>query len=268
MPVARTDDGVAIAYHTLGTGPRNLVFLHAWGASGSYFDETIECLDPNTVRAITLDLRGHGDSDKPEIDLTWERLARDVFAVADDAVADTFIAVGHSMGGKLAQFLPLVDPSRLEALVLVASPSAGELPIPTFVSEWVGLAGDPQAFIDTTVTPYLRRPVPEHVLRRFGQDAAKIPRAYLEWTLNLVSSTSFIEQLGSVRTPVLVVSSERDPVHSTERDIVASLPNARLEILDCGPEIPMELPVELAHVIEKFVAELPLNLPTRAEPTP
>lgn len=95
------------------------------------------------------------------------------------------------------------------------------------------------------------------MLRRFGENAAKIPRAYPELTLNLVSSTSFIERLGSVRMPALVVSSARDPVHSTERDIVASLPNARLEILDSGPEIPMERPAELAHLIERFVAELP-----------
>lgn len=72
MSVARTDDGVTIAYRTQGTGPRNLVFLHAWGASGSYFDKTIESLDPTAVRAITLDLRGHGDSDKPDAELTWE----------------------------------------------------------------------------------------------------------------------------------------------------------------------------------------------------
>jgi pimeloyl-ACP methyl ester carboxylesterase len=256
LPMSPTDDGVAIAYRAQGTGPRSLVFLHAWGASGSYFDETIESLDPTAVRAITLDLRGHGDSDKPDTELTWERLARDVFAVADDTGAGAFVAVGHSLGGKLAQYLPLVDPSRVDALVLVASPSAGELPTPTFVAEWIGLAGNAQAFIDTTVTPYLRRPVPEHVLRRFGENAAKIPRAYLERTLNLVGSTSFIEGLRSVRIPALVVSSAQDPVHSTERDIVASLPNARLEILDSGPEIPMELPAELAQLIEEFVGEL------------
>lgn len=257
MPVARTDDGVSIAYSSHGTGPRNLVLLHAWGASGSYFDETIESLDMSAVRAISLDYRGHGNSDKPDTELTWERLARDVLAVVDDAAVDAFVAVGHSMGGKLAQYLPLVVPSSVEALVLVASPSAGELSTPTFVAEWVRLAGDAQGFVDTTVTPYLRRPVPEHVLRRFGENAAKIPRAYLERTLTLVSATSFIDRLGSVRTPTLVVSSTRDPVHATEREIVASLPNARIEILDCGPEIPMELPVELAHLIETFVAELP-----------
>jgi pimeloyl-ACP methyl ester carboxylesterase len=89
-----------------------------------------------------------------------------------------------------------------------------------------------------------------------GENAAKIPRAYLERTLTLVSSTSFIERLHSVRIPALVISSAEDPVHSTESDVVASLPNARLEILDSGPEIPMELPAELAHLIEEFVAEL------------
>jgi 3-oxoadipate enol-lactonase len=256
LPATRTDDGVSIAYRTRGTGPRNLVFLHAWSASGSYFDETIASLDPTAMRAITLDLRGHGDSGKPDTELTWDRFARDVFAVADEVGADAFVAVGHSMGGKLAQYLPLVEPPRVQALVLVASPSAGELPTPTFVQEWIGLAGDPQQFVDTTITPFLRRPVPEHVLRRFGENAARIPRTYLERTMNLVSSTSFIERLDSVRIPALVVSSAQDPIHSTERDIVASLPNARIEILDSGTEIPMELPAELAHLIEDFVAAL------------
>ena len=45
--------------------------------------------------------------------------------------------------------------------------------------------------------------------------------------------------------------------HGKERDILASLPNARVRVLDCGPEIPMELPAELANVIEQFLAGLP-----------
>jgi pimeloyl-ACP methyl ester carboxylesterase len=256
VPFARTDEGVSIAYETHGNGPKNLVFLHAWGASGNYFDELIENLDAG-ARAITIDLRGHGDSDKPDTELTWDRLARDVFDVADASNADAFVAVGHSMGGKLAQYLPLVDATRIQALVLVASPSAGELPTPDFVRAWVDLAGDAQAFIDQAVTPFIRRPVPEPVLRRLGENAAKIPRSYLERTLRLVSSTSFIERLATVSVPVLVVSSSEDPVHSTERDIVASLTNASLVTIDSGLEIPMECPEELARMIMEFVATLP-----------
>src|SRR6266700_1678094 len=193
MPEVRTDDGVSIAYRSQGTGSRHLVFIHGWGGSGCYFEETVASLDLSAVRAITLDLRGHGDSDKPDTELTLDLLARDIFSVADDAGADAFVAVGVSMGGKLAQYLPLVEPSRVEGLVLVASPSAGELPLPEFVAEWVEVAGDAQAFLDRTVTPYVRKAVAEQVLRRYGEEAAKIPRRYLERTLNLVASTSFVD---------------------------------------------------------------------------
>lgn len=256
MRLARTEDGASIAYRTRGSGPRDLVFLHPWGGSGSYFDETIAGLDLAAVRAITLDLRGHGDSDKPDAELTLDLVAGDVLAVADDAAADVFVAVGHSMGGKLAQYLPLVAPSRVAGLVLVESAPAGHLPTPDFVAEWVTLAGDGQAILDKAVTPYLHRPVPERVLRRFAEDWTKIPRAYLERTLKLVEP-SFGERVRSVRVPVLVVAGARDPLHSAmASDVVASLPQARLETLDCGAEIPMEMPGELAHLIEQFVADL------------
>lgn len=72
-----------------------------------------------------------------------------------------------------------------------------------------------------------------------------------------MSTTSFIERLNSVRVPVLVVASAHDQLHSPETDaVVASLADARLETLECGPEIPMEVPAELALLIEKFVAGL------------
>jgi pimeloyl-ACP methyl ester carboxylesterase len=112
-----------------------VLFLHAWGASGNYFEETIDHLDPSAVRAITLDMRGHGDSSKADIELTWDLLGGDAFSVADDARAQSFVIVGHSMGGKLAQYLPLIEPSRVQALVLVASPSAGKLATPPAVAE-------------------------------------------------------------------------------------------------------------------------------------
>jgi pimeloyl-ACP methyl ester carboxylesterase len=253
MPSVRADDGVSIAYRTEGAGNASVLLLHAWSASGRYFDELVASFDPSIVRSIAVDLRGHGDSDKPEGELSWDRLARDVFAVADSVAVDSFVAVGHSMGGKLAQCLPLVEPARIKGLVLVASPSAAELPTPPFVMEWIELVGNAQAFVDTTIRPYLRHAVPEHVLRRFGENAAKIPRAYLEQTMNLVSSTSFIEKLDTVRVPTLIVSSTEDPVHSTETDIMASLPNARRKVIDSGPEIPMEKPAEMARLIERFV---------------
>jgi pimeloyl-ACP methyl ester carboxylesterase len=258
VPVAEAQDGASLAYRTRGTGSRNVLLLHAWGASGNYFDEMVDHLDLSAVRAIALDLRGHGDSNKADVDLTWDVLGGDVFSVADAAGAGSFVVVGHSMGGKLAQYLPLIEPSRVQALVLVASPSAGKLAPPAAVAEWVEFAGDAQALVDKTVRPYIHAPVPESVLRRFGEDAAKIPRVFLEKTMDLVKSTSFIERLDAIHMPVLIVTGSRDPLHSAAAAAVsASFPHARIETLDCGGEIPMEMPSELASLTKSFLAGLP-----------
>jgi pimeloyl-ACP methyl ester carboxylesterase len=85
MPIARTDDNTSLAYRVSGTGARNLIFMHGWAGSARYFDETIAQLDGSAVRAIALDMRGHGDSDKPGTAWTLDRLAHDVLTVADDA---------------------------------------------------------------------------------------------------------------------------------------------------------------------------------------
>lgn len=250
-------DGCRIAYRVTGTGRRVLIFLHAVGVSGRYFTETVENLDLAAVRAITVDLRGHGDSDKPDVELTWDLLAGDVLAVADHAGADTFVAVGHSLGGKLSQYLPLVDPARVEALVLVTSPSAGTMPIPDFVSAWVDLAGDGDALVEESIKRFLRAPVPDGVLRRAAQEASKIPRTYLQKTLQLVATTSFAEQLGTMRIPVLVVSTDDNPLHTTEHQILDSFPDARTRTMSCGSEIPMEQPEAFAGALQEFISQLP-----------
>ena len=63
---ARAEDGTAIAYQTLGTGPADVLFMHGWAGSGAYFDEMLKYLDLSGLRVTTVDLRGHGASDKPE----------------------------------------------------------------------------------------------------------------------------------------------------------------------------------------------------------
>ena len=97
MPKVQTDDGIYISYRTLGAGPTTLLFMHGWAGSGAYFDETISHLDLTGLRAVTFDLRGHGDSDKPETGYSDERFARDAFAVADAAGGDEVVVIGFSM---------------------------------------------------------------------------------------------------------------------------------------------------------------------------
>lgn len=78
------------------------------------------------VRVIRYDARGHGRStatDDPD-DYRWSELAKDMFAVADALGVDKTILGGLSMGCGTALHAAIAQPKRVEALVLVAPPTA------------------------------------------------------------------------------------------------------------------------------------------------
>jgi pimeloyl-ACP methyl ester carboxylesterase len=60
-------------------------------------------------------------------------------------------------------------------------------------------------------------------------------------------------------TPTLVIGCRHDAIFSPEamaEGVVAPIRGARLEIVDCGHEIPIEQPRELATLIDGFAAEV------------
>jgi pimeloyl-ACP methyl ester carboxylesterase len=96
-------------------------------------------------------------------------------------------------------------------------------------------------------------------MEQFGRDAATIGRAALEGTLDAVMTTSFVDRLGSITIPSLVIGGSGDPMFPPDAlraAVVPPLSGARLVLIDCGHEIPIEAPRELASLIEAFLAGL------------
>lgn len=255
MPVATTDDGISISYEVAGEGPPNLLCMHGWGGSGRYFDATIQQLD--RARAVTFDLRGHGHSDPAETGFTLDRIAADALAVADAAGIDEFVMLGYSMGAKFGQYLALVAPERVQGLILLAGCPAGEIPLPAeLTDDWFGREGDAARMIEIAET-YSTNPIAPELLERFGEDAAKVRRPALVGSLDAACATSFADRLGEIAAPALVVGGLHDSLFTPDlmRDAVAEpLPRARLVLLDAGHEIALELPRQLASLIEAFLA--------------
>ena len=259
MPTARTYDGVAISYETRGDGPPDLLFMHGWAGSGSYLCETLEHLDLSRLRVTTIDLRGHGDSDKPAEGYTLDGFAADAVAVADAVGAERFVLLGYSMGAKFAQYVALRAPERVSGLVLVAGCPVSEIPLPQqMLDDWYGRAGDAARLIELE-RGFATRPVAEHLFEQFGREAAKVPRVALEGSLSACIATSFADAIGAVRAPTLVVGGIHDPIFTPDAlraGVVGPLPRARLALLDSNHEIPVEQPRELAGLVEAFLAGL------------
>jgi len=124
---SRTIAGPAGALHVddAGTAERGrppVVFLHGFGGDLSHWTAQLEHLRPEH-RAIAMDLRGHGESERPrDADFGVESQATDVVAVLDALGIDRAVLVGHSLGGAIALAAAARDPDRVAGLVLVAAP--------------------------------------------------------------------------------------------------------------------------------------------------
>lgn len=260
MPTLRTDDGVSLSYQVFGEGPRNLLFMHGWAGSGAYFNQTIQHLNLSGLRVITFDFRGHGASDKVEEGYTLDRFARDTFQVADQAGADKFVVVGFSMSGKFAQFLPLVGKNRVIGQILIGGLPAIQIPFPDEVrQDWVSRAGNSNRLIELLTATFISQPVDPKVLARFGEEGAKAIPSALDQTLLMATQTSFAEELKTHSLPTLVVGGITDPFATPEmlrQTMIEPFPGARLVLVDCNHEIPIEKPLELAGLIEAFLAGL------------
>jgi non-heme chloroperoxidase len=259
MPTVTTDDGISISYATAGDGPPHLLFMHGWAGSGRYFDAMIEHLDLTRLGAVTYDLRGHRASAPATDGYTLEGIAADVLAVADAAGLGQFVVVGFSMSAKFCQYVSVLAPDRVLGQILIAGCPAGEVPLPRETTEdWLSREGDPVRMAQVP-EPYMTRPVEPELIERFGRDAATVGRAALEGTLQAVMATSFVDQLALITTPSLVVGGSGDPMFTPDTlraAVVAPLARARLALVDCGHEVPIEAPRELAALIEAFLAGL------------
>jgi pimeloyl-ACP methyl ester carboxylesterase len=258
MPSARTSGGVEIAYRTAGSGPPDVLFAHGWAGSGAYFDETIAALDLDRIRVTTVDLSGHGDS--PDGD-SWSLDAIDaaLLAVADVVGAERFVALGFSMSGKFVQHLALRDPKRIAGLMLVAGTQAAALELPQeLLDDWYERAGNVEAMREL-IRPFLTGPVDEAAFDRFCDSAARVSREALEGTMRVTLHGDFADRLSFLDIPTLVVAGARDELFTVDllrATMVEPIPGARLAIVDCGHEIPLERPRELAALIEAFLAGL------------
>jgi pimeloyl-ACP methyl ester carboxylesterase len=108
-------DGLRLAYVDAGAG-EPFVFQHGLGGDAAQPASQA----PDGQRLITLECRGHGDSELgPDEALGFETFARDLDALLDQLGLEHVVVGGISMGAGVALTLARLAPTRVRALVLV-----------------------------------------------------------------------------------------------------------------------------------------------------
>jgi len=259
--VVRVSDGTHIFYTSVGAGPTTLLFMHGWGgsASGGLWTRVLSRLDLDRVRLVAVDLRGHGRSDHATDGFTTERFADDMFDVADHLGARDLVLIAFSMSGRWAQWMSATRPERVAGQILVAPAPASALPLTEeILDQWLGVTRTRAGF-DEFVRQFTRNELPQDILDDYFAAVTTTPERTLRESFLMCSQPGFTEKLRDIQAATLVVAGIHDgllaPPYLREH-IVSQIPSARMALLDCGHEIPLEMPAETAAIIESFIAGL------------
>lgn len=110
-------NGIQLNYEASGpTDAPVVVMSHSLAATHAMWDPQMEEL--SDYRVVRYDMRGHGDSDAPDMDYSLEMLADDLFGLMDALEIDRAHYIGLSMGGMIGQTAALKDQSRFLSLSL------------------------------------------------------------------------------------------------------------------------------------------------------
>jgi pimeloyl-ACP methyl ester carboxylesterase len=112
-------NGVKLSYRIYGTG-FPVILIHGYGAKKEIWKPQIVDLSKK-FKVITFDIRGTGESDRPNIHYTMKMLAEDVNKLTDFLQIEKAHIIGRSFGGMIAQNFALLFPHKVEKLVLIAT---------------------------------------------------------------------------------------------------------------------------------------------------
>lgn len=109
-------NGVDLAYTDQGQGTP-IVFVHGFPLSRVMWDPQVKVLS-GQFRVITLDLRGHGESDAPLWLYTMDQFADDIKGLLDHLSIQKAVLAGFSMGGYVVFAFYRKYADRVKGLVL------------------------------------------------------------------------------------------------------------------------------------------------------
>ncbi len=116
---AENINGIKICYEIYGEG-YPVFLVHGFAAKKEYWIAQISDLSKK-FKVITLDNRGAGKSDRPNIPYTMEMLVDDLKGLMDFLKIDKAHLIGHSLGGAVIQHFAVKYPECVNRIILICS---------------------------------------------------------------------------------------------------------------------------------------------------
>ncbi len=256
---AKLNDKLRVRYLTEGQGPLTMVLVHGWTCSAAFW--RLQTTDfARLYKVISIDLPGHGKSDKPaDLQYSVPLFAQAIDAVMRDAHVTKAIIAGHSMGVPVAAQAIVDHPERFVGFIAVdgavwrprapdAKPRAS-----TFAqrlrSDYIGVASANVEGMFATATPEeLREEIRERML---------LTPPYVAASASENLSESDVWTHVPLALPTLVVVGGKQRNDDRRALYEEYFPNLRFELWEeAGHFLMMEQPARFNQSVMEFVFKI------------
>ena len=257
-------NGISLAYQERGTG-LPLIFLHAFPLNRTMWAPQEEALS-SQFRVITVDLRGHGESDAPLWHYTLDQAADDISALMDHLSIRQAVLVGLSMGGYILFSFYRRYPDRVKGLVLADTKAQADTPDgrdARFQMAQIANQQGSTAIADLMLPKLLS---PDTITTK--PDLVRTIRSMIEGNqisgiagdlMAMAERPDSTPLLETITCPTHIIVGERDQATppSEAKFMADRIPHARLTVIpDAAHLANVEQPDTFTHILHVFASDM------------
>ncbi|WP_196258733.1 alpha/beta fold hydrolase [Pelagibacterium limicola] len=225
MPVFESE-GFTLAYEIYGEGPP-IVAVHGFGSNGIVnwvSTGWAETLTGAGYRVVTLDNRGHGNSEKVYDSGRYDarEMASDVVNLVDHLGYGKVALIGYSMGARISAFVCIQSPEKVACAIFGGL--GANMPTPTLDSDEIIAALDAPSLSEVTH--------PTGRQFRIFADHTKSDRKALAACMAGSRTPVPVEDLRGIVAPVLVAVGSEDTVGGDAQTLADMLPNGESLVIE------------------------------------
>ena len=244
-----------VAYESAGSGAPPLLLIHGGFGDRSYMASQ-QAHFADRLRVISLDLRGHGESDLPE-SVSMEDFAADAIAVADDAGIDGAVVCGHSMGAAVSLLVATARPDLVRAIVMLDGVALFPEPVRRQGLESLVPALSTDHWLDA-LREFFGRTIepndPQELRDRVMADLARTRPYFARSFFSSLFATDYADELQRVGCPLLYVHA-RAPADLQR--LVELRPDAMVgKVVGSGHYVMLSAPEQVNAMIDRFLETL------------
>jgi len=258
-------NGITLAFNDQGAG-LPLVFLHAFPLNRTMWADQEQSLS-SQFRVITMDLRGHGESDAPLWRYTLDQAADDVIGLLNHLSIQQAVFVGLSMGGYILFALCRTYADRIKGLVLAdtrAQADTAEGKAARFQMAQTAYRKGPSAVADIMIpkllSPSTIQTKPELVQRVRRMIEGNQISGIAGDLMAMAERPDSVPLLKQITCPTQIIVGEDDlPTPPADAKLMAGqIPDTRLAVIPAAAHLSnLEQPDSFSEIVRAFAFGLP-----------